>query len=200
MMSETVLITGSTSGIGKAFANKFASEKYNLVLVSRDSIKLDKQSKILADKFGIKVFTVSKDLSDPDSANYIFELLRDKQIAIDILINNAGFNEFGNFLSTNIEKEVGMINLHIIFITKMMKLFIPNMIKNKNGYILNIGSTGSYISTPNDAVYSAIKAYILSLSKAINSELIGTGVSVTTLCPGSTNTEFAEKANIIDTI
>lgn len=199
-MSNTALITGSTSGIGEAFANILAKERYNLVLVSRNREKLNLQADSLVNYQGINVYTIACDLEKPGAANYVYQQVSSKKLQVNVLINNAGFNEYGAFLDTNREKETDMIYLHTIFPTEMMKLFIPDMVHNKSGKILNVGSTGSFIPCPRDAVYAATKSYILSVSKGIGAELKGTGVTITTLCPGSTTTEFAKKAGMEDTL
>jgi short-subunit dehydrogenase len=199
-MDKTALITGTTSGIGKAFSEKLAREKYNLILVSRDERKLSEQVDKLSNEYRVKIYKIAIDLLEERSAQKIFEIVQEHKLNIQILINNAGFNECGNFLETNLQNEIDMIRLHAIFTTEMMKLFLPEMVKNKHGRVLNLGSTGSIIPCPYDAVYAATKAFILSVSKGINAELKGTGVSITTLCPGSTNTEFAKKAGIEKTL
>ncbi len=199
-MTKNVLITGSTSGIGKAFADRFAVEGYNLVLVSRDSVKLAIQADSLMSRFGIKVNYIVSELSRDGSAKQVADTVKALGITVHILINNAGFNEVGSFLDTNIDKELGMIRLHVISTTELTKLLLPDMVSQGYGRILNVGSTGSYISCPNDSVYAATKAYLLHLSNALYHELKGTGVTVTTLCPGSTKTEFAKKAGMEDTL
>ena len=198
-MKERALITGTTSGIGKAFAEKLASQGFDLILVSRDSEKLSDQAAFLREKYSVEISCIALDLATPGSAMNVFNAVRDLTPGVSVIINNAGFNEAGKFMKTRMEKEAEMISLHIVFTTEMMKLFIPGMIERGYGCVLNLGSTGSYIPCPGDAVYAATKAYILSLSKGINAELKGTGVSVTTLCPGPTNTEFALKAGILNT-
>ena len=198
-MKEKALITGTTSGIGKAFAEKLASQGYDLVLVSRDSAKLLDQAASLREKYGVEVSYIPLDLALPGSAKEVFNAVTGLELDVSVLINNAGFNEAGKFMDTRMEKEAEMISLHIVFTTEMMKLFIPGMIERGYGRILNLGSTGSYIPCPGDAVYAATKAYILYVSRGINAELKGTGVSVTTLCPGSTKTEFAHKAGMQNT-
>lgn len=200
MMNNTALITGSTSGIGEAFTNILAKEGFNLVLVSRDLEKLNVQKKKLSQIFRISAYIIPYDLEQPNAANFIYQRTQDLGVQIDFLINNAGFNEYGNFLSTDRKKEREMIELHTVFPTEMMKLFVPGMVHRKKGRVLNVGSTGSFISCPRDAVYAATKSYILSVSKAIAAELKGTGVSITALCPGSTNTEFAKKAGMEKTL
>ena len=121
-------------------------------------------------------------------------------IPIDFLVNNAGFNECGLFSQTDISKEIKMIELHIRFITQLTKRILSIMEKNNYGHILNIGSTGSFIPSPSDAVYSATKAYIMSFSNALYGEYRNTGIKISLLCPGATETEFARKANIQQTL
>jgi short-subunit dehydrogenase len=114
------------------------------------------------------------------------------------LVNNAGFNEYGPFLETDLHKELQMIQLNIVSLTSLTKLLLPAMIIRKSGKILNVGSTGSFVPGPLNAVYCATKAYVLSFSDAIAEELKGTNVTVTTLCPWATKTEFAQRASIED--
>ena len=199
-MNKTALITGTTSGIGKSFAQKLAREGHDLVLVSRDEQKLTAQANDLSNEYGIKVYTIPIDLLENGAAQKVFDLVQGMKLNIQILINNAGFNECGEFLKTDLQMEINMIQLHAIFTTEMMKVFFPGMIKNKYGRILNLGSTGSFMPCPYNAVYAATKAYILYVSKGINAELKGTGVKITTLCPGATKTEFAQKAGINNTL
>lgn len=194
------LITGCTSGIGKAFADLLAEKGFSLVLVSRNEEKLKALSDELKCNYKINTFIIREDLEKEGAAHNIYEKLQREGVQIQILVNNAGFNECGAFLETNTEKELEMVQLHIVFTTEMMKLFLPEMVRQGNGRVLNVGSTGSYIPCPYDAVYAATKAYLLSVSKGINAELKKTGVSITTLCPGSTRTEFAHKAGMEETL
>lgn len=199
-MTKTALITGTTSGIGKAFAEKLAHEGYDLLLVSRDKDRLSRQAEQLSHKYGTRVFIIPADLLEDGAAQKVVHAVQKLGVTVQLLINNAGFNEYGGFTETSLQKEIDMIRLHAIFITEIMKLFLPQMIKHQYGRILNVGSTGSYMPCPYDAVYAATKAYILSFSKGVNAELKGTGVSITTLCPGSTNTAFADKAGMEKTL
>jgi len=199
-MNKIALITGTTSGIGKAFAEKLACEKYDLILVSRNEQKLADQANKLSSEYGINVHKIAIDLLEDGAAKKVFAAVQKLGLNVQLLINNAGFNECGVFLETDLKNEIDMIRLHAICTTEMMKLFLPEMVNNQYGRILNLGSTGSFIPCPYDAVYAATKAYILSVSKGINAELKGTGVSITTLCPGSTKTEFAYKAGIEKTL
>jgi len=195
-MNNYALITGSTCGIGKSLAEKFAQEKINLLLVSRDIVKLNQQAEWLNKQYEIDVIVIESDLTENNSAEAVYEKVKQLDINVQYLINNAGFSECGSFLETDFDNEIAMINIHITCITKMMKLFIPDMIKNKCGYILNIGSIGSYMPCPYNSVYGAAKGYVLLVSNAIGYELKNTSVSITTLCPGATNTSFATRAGI----
>jgi short-subunit dehydrogenase len=199
-MTKYALITGTTSGIGKALAEKFAQEKINLILVSRNLQKLNRQADLLTAQYGIKVHVIAADLEKADAALMIYEKAKQIGIEIQYLVNNAGFNESGSFLETGLAREIDMIKVHAICTTEMMKLFMPDMVKSKYGRVLNLGSIASYMVCPNESVYAATKAYALSVSKAIASELKGTGVTVTTLCPGATHTEFARKAGMEHTL
>ena len=197
---DTVLITGTTSGIGKAFAEKFASRGNNIILVSRNRDKLQQQQIDLQSRYQVSVEYISCDLSEVDAVDMIMEKIHSWGLSVDVLVNNAGFNEAGGFTNTSLLKELDMIQVHIKALTALTKLFLPGMIKRGYGRILNIGSTGSYMPCPYDAVYAATKAYVLSFSNGLYQELKGTGVTVTCLCPGATQTLFAEKANINNTL
>lgn len=197
---DTVLITGTTSGIGKAFVEKFASMGNNIILVSRNRDKLQQQQIDLQSRYQISVEYISCDLAEVDAVDMIMEKIQSWGLSIDVLVNNAGFNEAGCFTNTNLSKELDMIKVHIKVLTALTKLFLPGMIERGYGRILNIGSTGSYMPCPNDVVYAATKAYVLSFSNGLYQELKGSGVTVTCLCPGATQTLFAEKANISNTL
>lgn len=197
---DTVLITGTTSGIGKAFAEKFAGMGNNLILVSKNRDKLRRQQADLQSRYPVSVQYIPCDLAQADAADAIMNKISGWGLSVDILINNAGFNEAGRFVNTDLSKELDMIQVHIKALTSLTKLLLPGMIKRRYGRILNVGSTGSYMPCPNDAVYAATKAYVLSFSCGLYQELKGTGVTVTCLCPGATQTLFAEKANINNTL
>jgi len=199
-MTKYALVTGSTSGIGRAFAEKLASKQHNLILVSRDARKLNNQQVMLAQQHGIAAHTIAADLSKPGAAEKVHAEVTQRGLEVEILVSNAGFNECGPFLDNNIANEVSMIQLHATCTTELMKFFLPKMVERGYGRVVNLGSTGSYMACPNDAVYAATKAYILRMSKAIHAELKGTGVTVTTLCPGATKTAFASRAGMEGTL
>lgn len=201
-MDNYTLITGATSGIGKALAEKFAQNRHNLVLVSKvsDIEVLNNLANLLAAKYDIKTSSIGADLENQDAVTTIYETIKQLDINIQYLVNNAGFGVYGPFLKTTLIKEIDMIHLHTICLTKMLKVFLPDMVENGYGRVLNLSSTATYMPVPNMAVYAATKAYISSLSKTLNEELKGTGVSITTLYPGATQTAFAYKARMEHTL
>ena len=149
---DTVLITGTTSGIGKAFVEKFASMGNNIILVSKNRDQLQHQQIDLQTRYQVLVKYISCDLAEANAADTIMEKIRSWGLSVDVLINNAGFNEAGCFTNTNLAKELDMIQIHIRALTALTKLFLPRMIERRHGRILNVGSTGSYMPCPNDAV------------------------------------------------
>jgi short-subunit dehydrogenase len=195
----TALITGATSGIGYELTKLFARDGFDLAIVARDTSRLDKIADELRRNANVAVTVIPKDLSQATAAEEIYRDLQSKGIEIDILVNNAGFNVYGPFGETNTRKELQMMQVHMVTLTHLTKLFLPGMLKRKFGKILNLASTASFTPGPGNAVYCATKAYVLSFSEAIAEELRGTGVSVTALCPGPTKTEFAERADMADT-
>ena len=197
--NKTALITGASGGIGYEFAKLLAKDRYNLVLVARSEEKLQQVKNELEAKFKISAKVITKDLSKIGAVDEIYNELEKEKIAIDILINNAGFGDFGKFTETNWKKEAEMIQLNIITLTHLTKVILKGMVERKSGNILNLASTTSFQPCPLMAVYGATKAYVLSFSEALANELKGTGVTVTALCPGPTKTNFSNKANMQNT-
>ncbi|MDP4240892.1 MAG: SDR family oxidoreductase [Bacteroidota bacterium] len=193
-MNKTALITGASGGLGKEFARIHASKGGNLVLVARSADKLEALKFELEKQYGVSAYVIGKDLSDQYAPKAVYDELKAKQIQVDYLINNAGFGDFGLFAETEWEKQLDMINVNVTCLTYMTRLFLPDMIKNKAGKILNIASTAAFQPGPTMSVYFATKAYVLSFSEAIANELKGTGVTVTALCPGATETGFKAAA------
>lgn len=190
---KTALITGTTSGIGKAFAEKFADMGNNLILVSRNEEKLKRQQYDLQSQYHVAVKYIACELTQLNAVDLIFERLSNWQVSFDFLVNNAGFNECGLFTNTDMEQEMKMIDLHIRFVTQLTKRILPMMKKNNYGRIVNVGSTGSFIPSPSDAVYSATKAYIMSFSNALYGELKKTDIKITLLCPGQRKQNLRQK-------
>lgn len=198
-MKNTVLITGASSGIGAALAKEFAANGHDLVLIARNANRLETISSELRSRYDVLAKIIVRDLADRNSAEAIYRQLQDERINIEILVNNAGFNVYGEFVRTCLEKELQLIELMVASTTSLTKLFVKDMVTRGRGKVLNVCSTGSFTPGPLDAVYQASKAYMLSLSEALHEELRGTGITVTALCPGATETEFAKRANMSDT-
>lgn len=196
MKNKTALITGASSGIGLELAKLHASKGGNLVLVARNKIILDKLKLELEKQYNISVYTISKDLSDPDAAKEVYNETALHSIPIDYLINNAGFGDFGMFYETDWNKEYKMINLNIIALTQFTKLYLKDMISRKGGKIMNLASTAAFQPGPEMAVYFATKAYVLSFSEAVNNEVHGKGITITALCPGMTKSGFQAAASL----
>ncbi|MGD6794012.1 SDR family NAD(P)-dependent oxidoreductase [Metabacillus indicus] len=190
---KTVLITGASDGIGKELAYKYAQDGYRLVLAARSEEKLQKLAEELKPA---PVIVKRKDLSDMNQVRELYEELKAESVQIDVLVNNAGFGLYGEFVRTSAEEELNMIDLNIKSITLLAKLFAPDMAERGSGHILNVASTAAFQPGPLMAVYYATKAYVLSFSEAIENELKGTGVSVSVLCPGPTKTGFSDRANL----
>ena len=193
---KTALVTGASGGIGYELAKLFAADGHDLVLVARSEQKLNDFATDLGQTFGIKATVLAKDLSDPAAPDQISAALRAKAITVDILVNNAGYAIYGPFAETDFAEELNMIQLNAVTLTHLTKLFLPGMIERGSGRILNVASTAAFVPVYLMSVYGATKAYVLSLSEAIALELAGTGVTMTTLCPHATRTEFAARANV----
>jgi uncharacterized protein len=193
-MTKTALITGASGGIGYEFAQELAANGYNLVLVARSAAKLKEIQTNLTQKYAITVKVLAKDLSRPESAPAIFNQLESEKIVVDVLINNAGFGNFGEFTESEWQKEADMLQVNIFALTHLTKLFVKGMVERRQGKILNVASTAAFMPGPLMAVYYATKSYVLSFSEAIANELQGTGVSVTVLCPGPTESGFQAAA------
>ncbi len=190
----TALITGASSGIGLELADIHASKGDNLVLVARNKTKLDELKRELESKYKISVHTIGKDLAANNAAQEVYDETKLLSIQVDYLINNAGFGDFGMFVETDWNKELQMINLNITTLTQFTKLYLQDMVKRKSGKIMNVASTAAFQSGPTMAVYYATKAYVLSFSEAIDNEVSDKGVTVTTLCPGATESGFQAAA------
>lgn len=192
-MNTTTLITGASSGIGRELARLFARDKNDLVLVARNQRKLDELARELRNRHGVEVMVMVADLSTPAAAAHIVDQLARESTHVDILVNNAGTQVYGLFAKAEAEQLLHMIQVNMTSLTHLTKLLLPGMLDHGRGKILNVASTGSFGPGPLNAVYCASKAYVLSFSEAIAAELAGSGVTVTALCPGATNTEFVTR-------
>ena len=188
------LITGASGGIGYELAKLFAEDGKDIVVIARSQDKLEDLKQEVEDKYGTNVKVLVKDLSDPNSPQEIYTELEETMVTVDVLVNNAGFGVYGMFSENDLQQELDMIQVNITSLTHLTKSFLRKMLDNKSGHILNVGSTGSFAPVPLEAAYGASKSFVLSFSEALANELQGTGVSVTCLCPGLTDTGFYERA------
>lgn len=194
----TTLITGASSGIGLELARLFAKDGHNLILVARSRSRLESLAAELQASHPIETYVIEQDLSVPSAARAIARELEQQSLDVDILVNNAGTQVYGEFTGANLDQLLALMQVNITTVVGLTHLLLPGMIRRKKGRILNLGSTGSFAPGPLNAVYCASKAFVLSFSEALAAELSGTGVTVTTLCPGATDTEFPLRAGIQD--
>jgi short-subunit dehydrogenase len=190
----TALVTGASSGIGLELASLAAQDGHDLVLVARQRERLETVGRGLAEEYGVRVSVLAKDLSDPSAPAELARELSERAIAVDVLVNNAGAGVYGLFVDTSIDREIEMIQLNVTSLTHLTKLFLAGMRARRKGSILNVSSTAAFQPGPLMAVYYATKSYVLSFSEALANECAGTGIHVTTLCPGPTRTEFQQRA------
>lgn len=195
-MIKYTLITGVTSGIGLELAQLSAKDKKNLILVSRNETELIKLKDLLLSQYDIKIHIIAKDLKDNNSAQEIYNEAEKLGLRVNELINNAGVGSFGSFNNIYKNIDLDMITINIYSLTYLIKLFLPQMVEADEGRILNVASTAAFIPGPFMAVYYASKAYVLSLSEAIASELKNSNVTVSVLCPGPTKTNFQSRAKM----
>ena len=195
-MNNFSLITGASSGIGRDLARVAAKDCRNLVLTARSKAKLLELKSELTKKYGVKIEIIDIDLSLAESPQKVFDFCKSKNIVVSELINNAGFGDYGDFADSDPSKQLNMIDLNVRSLTAMTHLFIQPMIAAKRGKIMNVASVAAFIPGPSMSVYFATKHYVLAFSEALAQELAGSGVSVTTLCPGATKTNFANQAHV----
>jgi len=196
MARATALVTGASSGLGAEFAKLCAAAGYDLVLLARRVERLNELAGGLAKTHGVNARALAEDLSDPTAPSAIFSQLGDTPV--EILINNAGFGLRGPFAETDWVRDAGLIEVNVVALAHLTKLFLPEMIRRHRGRVLNVASTAAFVPGPFMALYYASKAFVLSFSEALANEVHGTGVSVTVLCPGPTRTEFAQAAGVAD--
>ena len=198
-MRKTVLITGASSGIGFELVKIFARKNYDLVLVARNESRLYKIKRVIEENSRNRVYVIVKDLSLEGAAKDIYEYVNKNNIKVDVLVNNAGFGDYGVFAKCDIERQSEMISVNVKALTELTYYFVKPMVARGSGKILNLGSIASFMPGPLMSVYYATKSYVLSFTEALSEELKGTGVSVTALCPGPTDTGFEENANLTTT-
>jgi short-subunit dehydrogenase len=194
-----VLITGATSGIGYELPKLFAQNEYNLVIVARTEANLAKVAQEFHQQYHAEVVPIAKDLFLPDAAEEVYEEVKRRGIQIDVLVNDAGQGQFGEFVDTDIHREFNIIQLNILAPLMLTKLFLKEMVERKEGKILNIGSIAGETPGPLNSIYHGTKAFINNWSEAIRDEVKDKGVTVTVLLPGVTATDFANKADMANT-
>ncbi len=195
-MKHVALITGASSGIGRELASIHAEHGGDLVIVSRKLEDLEQVRDEIMRLHNVKVYCIAKDLSNPNSAHEIFQEIHEQGIKIDYLMNNAGFGGQGYFHLRELERDIDMISVNVISLTKLTRLFLPEFVRRGRGRILNTSSTAALMPGPLQAVYYASKAYVSSFSNALAGELFGTGVTVTALLPGATDTGFGKTSGM----
>ena len=196
MARGTALVTGASAGLGAEFARLCAADGYDVVLVARSAPRLAALAASLASTYSVKARPLVADLSSPAAPPEIFAQM--SGTPVDLLINNAGFGVRGAYAETDWARESSLMQVNMVSLANLTKLFLPEMLRRRSGRILNVASTAAFVPGPFMAVYYASKAFVLSFSEALSNEVEGTGVSVTVLCPGPTRTEFAEAAGIAD--
>jgi short-subunit dehydrogenase len=200
MATETALITGASTGIGRELALLFARDGAKLVLVARNTERLQELAAELRDRFGSESLVLSEDLSDVGAPKRILDQLATKNIDVDVLVNNAGFGAVGEIAQIGDDKQADMIKVNVLALAELTRAMLPGMIARRRGGVLNVGSTAGFQPGPYMAVYYATKAFVLSYTEALAEEVSGAGVKVTCLCPGPTATEFARSAKMEDTL
>lgn len=193
---ETALITGASEGIGYELAKIMARKNFNLVLIARREKMLLELKNELEGSYGVKVRVISRDLSTMESVKDICKELKDEGVTIDVLVNNAGFGDYGFFVESEWDRNYQMIELNVAALTYLTHLYGNEMAERGKGRILNVASTAAFQPGPLMAVYYATKAYVLSFSEAVANELKDKGVTVTALCPGPTTTGFQKAASV----
>lgn len=196
MSNETVLITGASSGIGLEMAREFAAHGCNLVLVARRAERLESLARTLKSRSPLDVRVLPIDLRRMDACDEICDVLRAEGIAVDVIVNNAGFASLGRVAELSRERQMDMIQVNLVALTCLTRLLLPAMIERGRGGVLNVASTAAFQPGPHLAVYYATKAYVLSFTEALHEELKGTGVTATCLCPGPTATELVADAGM----
>jgi len=189
-MEKYILITGASSGIGYEMAQQFAALKYNLIITARSESKLKDIKQELSSRYGIVVEYIVKDLGKPEQAVELFNEIKSAKHQVSHLVNNAGFGNYGSFVETPLEEELNMIDLNISSLVVLTKLFAKDMVARKSGRIMNVSSLLAFLPFPFYSVYSATKSFVLAFSETLAAELEGSGVVVTTLAPGTTETAF----------
>jgi hypothetical protein len=199
MATETALITGASSGIGRELARCFADGGADLVLVARREEALRTVADELESEHGITARVMPSDLAKPDAPQALFDQCAAEGITVDVVVNNAGFGARGPVAELDAQRQVDMVQVNVTALTRLTRLFLPGMLDRGHGGVLNVASTAAFQPGPNMSVYYATKAYVLSFTEGLAEEVRGTGVHVSCLAPGATDTEFVDRADMEDT-
>jgi short-subunit dehydrogenase len=196
-MKKVILITGASSGLGEEFAFQLAEQGFSLLLVARREQRLQQiQQQILLKHPEVKVFYLGVDLTGQESGLQIMAYLQSQSLLLTGLINNAGLGQRGAFSQSELSRQMEMLQVNINSLVSLTHLAIPLLREQANSFIINVASTAAFQAGPNLAIYYASKAFVLSFSQALYEELKGEGIKVSTLCPGATNTEFIQLADM----
>jgi short-subunit dehydrogenase len=196
--NTTALVTGSSSGIGAEIARDLAKRGHGVTLVARREDRLRALADELADKCRVRAEVMAADLTDADSRLALRDEIGERGLTVDILVNNAGFTTMGPVHRSDRQAELAMVRTNIEAVVDLCTLFVPDMVSRHRGAVLNTASTAAFQPLPGQAVYGASKSFVLSYGRALGAELKGTGVTVTTLCPGPVETGFAEASGLTD--
>lgn len=200
LIMKTALVTGASSGIGATFAQELANRQYNLVLVARSQDKLQQLAQQLEKDHQIQTEVIPQNLAEPNASQTLFDTITAKGINIDLLINNAGFGDYGLFANSSLTRQLEMIQLNISALVALTHLFLTPMRQQGEGGIINVSSIAAFQPIPYMSIYAATKAFVLNFSEAMWEENKDAGVTVTCVCPGPTETEFFIKANFPNSI
>ena len=190
------IVSGASSGIGSEFARLLALKGYSVVLVARREDRLRALAAELESSAPVKTRVLAADLGEPGASSTLAAALEADGLVLEVLVNNAGFGERGAFAETDWDREYAMMQLNMVALVELTKRILPGMVARRRGHILNVASTAAFQPGPFMAVYFATKAFVLSFSEGVNEELRGSGVSLTTLCPGPTDSEFFDAAKM----
>ncbi len=191
---KTALVTGASSGIGAEFARQLAAKQINLVLIARSEDKLQELALQLQSRHGIQTYAIAQDLTIPRAGSTIFEKIQHQGLRIDLLVNNAGFGDYGTFSDRPLEKQLSMIQLNVNVLVELTGLFLPAMKQRGEGGIINISSIAGFQPFPKMSVYAATKAFVLNFTEALWAENKETGIKILAVCPGPTESQFFKAA------
>ena len=194
--SSTALITGASSGIGEAIARQVAGRGHGVTLVARREKRLRSLAGELSDRFGVRAEAIGVDLGDDTARAELPRRVDELGLKVEILVNNAGFGGGEDFVRTDRERLMSMVELNCLALLDLQAVYLPRMVERGRGAVINIASTSAFQPLPGSATYAATKAFVLSLSEAVHEELKGTGVTLTAVCPGPVKTEFMDAAGL----